>query len=145
MTYTCSVQIALSRDKVTELFDSTENLMAWQPGLKTFENLEGEPGQSGARSKMVYDMNGKTVEMIETVINRDLPDELSFVYEADKVWNRCVNRFDDLSPDVTTWEMESEFRCKGFMKLMTILMPGAFKKQTLADMKRFKEFAERTP
>lgn len=38
--------------------------------------------------------------------------------------------------------MDNEFKRTGFMKLLTTFMPGSFKKQTLADMKRFKEFAE---
>ena len=142
MKYTCDVTINLPRDRVLELFDSTENLKKWQNGLKAFEHLEGEPGQQGAKSKLIYDMNGREIEMIETVINRDLPDELSFAYESKGVWNSCVNLFNDLSPDATEWRMDNEFRCKGLMKLMTALAPGMFKRQTMKDMSRFKDFAE---
>ena len=142
MRYTCSVTIDLPREKVIELFDSTENLYKWQDGLKSVEHLEGEPGQPGAKSRLTYDMRGREVQMTEAVINRDLPDELSFVYESRNVWNSCVNTFVDMAPGITEWKMESEFRCGGMMKLMTLLAPGAFKKQTLKDMNRFKSFAE---
>lgn len=144
MRYSCSVTIDLPRELVLELFDSSENLAKWQNGLKSMDHLEGEPGQIGAKSKLTYDMNGRSVEMIEKVIHRDLPDELSFAYETKGVWNSCVNTFTDLGPETTVWRMDNEFRCSGFMKLMTWVAPFAFKKQTLADMNRFKEFAEST-
>ena len=142
MKYSSSVTIQLPRDKVLELFDSTENLYKWQQGLKSFEHLDGDPGQEGASSRMVYDMNGRTVEMTEKVFRRNLPDELSFTYEAKSVWNSCENKFVEISTDTTRWDMENEFKCTGFMRIITALMPGSFKKQTLADMNRFKQFAE---
>jgi uncharacterized membrane protein len=143
MKYTSSVTIDLPRDRVLELFDSQENLYKWQQGLKSFEHIEGEPGQTGAVSRLVYDMKGRSVEMTERITNRNTPDELSFTYDAKGVWNSCINRFVELSPESTRWEMDNEFRCSGFMKLLTTFMPGSFKKQTLADMNRFRVFAEK--
>jgi uncharacterized membrane protein len=142
MRYTCSITIDLPREKVIELFDSTENLYKWQNGLKSVEHLEGVPGNSGAKSRLVYDMKGREVEMTEKIIHRDLPDELSAVYEAKNVWNSFVNIFVDTAPEVTEWKVESEFRCGGLMRLMTLVAPGVFKRQTLRDMNRFKSFAE---
>lgn len=142
MTYTSAVSIRLPRNRVVELFDSQENFWKWQQGLISFDHIEGTPGEPGAVSRLVYDMNGRTVEMTEKIVSKNLPDEFSFTYESKGVWNRCVNRFVVISPEETRWDMESEFRCSGFMKLMTLLAPGMFRKQTLADMNRFKAFAE---
>jgi hypothetical protein len=142
MQYSCSVTIGLPRDRVIHLFDSTDNLHKWQNGLKSFEHVDGKPGQEGAKSRLTYEMNGRKVEMVETVTCRNLPDELAFVYEAKGVWNNCVNKFTALSPESTRWDMDNEFKCTGFMKLLTTFMPGSFKKQTMADMHRFKAFAE---
>ena len=141
MKYASQINIGLPRERVLELFDSTENLKNWMPGLKSFEHLEGTPGEPGAKSRLVYDTKGRTTEMVETVTKRDLPDELSFTYEAKGVWNRCDNRFVDEGDGKTRWVMENEFRCKGIMALMCLL-PSMFKKQTLADMNRFREYAE---
>ena len=38
--------------------------------------------------------------------------------------------------------MENDFKFSGLMVLMGIFMRGAFPKQTIKDMTRFKEFAE---
>ena len=142
MKYTCEVIIELPRDRVLELFDSTENLQKWQTGLKSFEHLEGTPGEPGAKMRLVYDMKGRTTEMVETVTARNLPDGLTFTYEAKGVWNECENKFVDNGNGGTRWVMDSEFRCKGFMALLTLLAPGMFKKQTSSEMKKFKNFAE---
>ena len=74
MHYTVEIDIDLPRDRVIELFDSTENLKKWQRGLQVFEPLEGEPGQPGAKSRMVFQMGKRKIEMVETITERNLPD-----------------------------------------------------------------------
>lgn len=142
MKYTTTIQISIPREKVIALFDSTENLYNWQPGLQHFEHLSGEAGMEGAKSKLVYKMGKREVEMIETITKRNLPDEFSGTYEAKGVWNEQQNFFETIGPNETRWTSISEFRCSGFMKIICWLMPGSFKKQTLQVMQRFKEFAE---
>lgn len=66
MKYQVEISIGLPRDRVIELFDSFENLKKWQPGLKTVEHLSGEAGRLGTKSKLLYDIDGREVEMIET-------------------------------------------------------------------------------
>ena len=53
MKYTVEIEIDLPRERVIELFDSTENCFKWQKGLLSFDHLSGEPGQPGAKSKLV--------------------------------------------------------------------------------------------
>jgi uncharacterized protein YndB with AHSA1/START domain len=144
MRYTCEVTIDLPRERVVELFDDPENLAKWQPGLQSVELIGGEEGQPGAQSRLVYDEKGRRVEMVETIDVRSLPDEFSATYEAKGVWNWSANRFFEEGSNVTRWVMENEFKFKGLMTLMGILMPGVFRKQTLGDMNRFKAFAEST-
>ena len=142
MKYTSEITIDLPRQRVIELFDSAENLAKWQPGLQSFEPLDGEPGQPGARSRLVYDENGRQVEMIETIVRRDLPDEFTATYEAKGVQNRVANCFVEEDTGHTHWVMENEFKFSGLMALMGLFMRGAIQKQTLKDMSRFKAFAE---
>ena len=53
MKYTREVVIDLPRDRVIELFDDADNLPKWQEGLQRFEHVSGEPGQPGAKSRLV--------------------------------------------------------------------------------------------
>ena len=143
MKYTTDVVINLPRDRVIELFDSEENLKEWQSGLVSMDLIDGEAGQPGARSTLVYDMKGRRLEMVETVEERELPDSMVFTYKAKNVWNRVVNRFIEQNSESTQWVAEHEFRCRGFMAIMAFLIPGAFRKQSCSDMDRFKAFAEK--
>ncbi len=142
MKYTREVIIDLPRQEVVALFDNPDNLSQWQPGLKSFETISGEAGQPGAKSKLVFDMNGRVMEMIETVQTHNLPEEISVTYETKGVHNNMVNRFYEAGDGKTRWVTENEFQFSGFMRLIGFFMRGAFPKQTMKNMNDFKKFAE---
>jgi hypothetical protein len=70
------------RQEVWNAFDSVENLYKWQPTLKSFEHLSGEPGQPGATSKFVYEENGNIFENLETITRRNEPEEFAGTYDS---------------------------------------------------------------
>ena len=142
MTYTTEVNIHLPRLKVIELFDSTENLHKWQLGLKSFEAINGEPGQEGASSKMVYEGRKGDLEMTEVITRRNFPDEFHCSYKARGVYNEMYNYFEE-DGDKTLWRTVSIFKFRGLMAFMAPFMKAAFIKNTLLNMERFKEFAEK--
>lgn len=142
MKYTCELVVNVPRERMIELFDNPDNLSKWQPGLVSFEHQSGEPGRPGAKSKLLFDMNGRKVEMIETITARNLPDEFSGTYEAKGVHNLNENYFHEDGPDRTRWVLDTEFQFSGFMKIMAFFMGGAFRKQTMEHMENFKKFAE---
>lgn len=143
MRYTTEIEIDLPRARVIELFDDQENMFKWQPELVSFEHQSGEPGQVGATSRLVYKMGKRDCEMIETITRRELPDQFDGTYQADGMFNSIENRFEELGADRTRWVCVSEFVGQKFaMKAMLLLMPGAFKKETMKFLQRFKAFAE---
>jgi uncharacterized membrane protein len=142
MKYTSSIEINLNRDKLLDLFDNTENLYKWQPDLKNFQHLSGEPGQKGAKSKLVYKMGKRDIEMIETITERKFPEIFIGTYIAKGVKNKVVNIFQEHGDSKTIWTTENEFKFSGFMAIMSKFMNGAFKKQTEKTMNQFKEYAE---
>ena len=144
MKYQNEVEIDLPIERVIELFDNPENLQYWQPGLQSFEHISGTPGQPGAKSRLKYLMGNRKIEMIETILKRNLPDEFSGTYEAKGVYNIVSNRFIPLGAYKTKIVAHNEFQLSGFMKLIGWLMPGTFKKQTQKYLEDFKAFAEKT-
>ncbi len=143
MKYTREIVIDLPRDRVIELFDDADNLPKWQDGLQSFEHMSGEPGQPGAKSRLVYEHRGRQVEMVETITRRELPDEFSGTYETEGVWNLMNNRFREEGPGHTRWIAETEFRCTQLkMRLMFIFMRFLFTRQTMQSLRDFKTFAE---
>ena len=144
MKYTTELELNVSRSKVVELFNNPDNMPKWQPGLVSFQHLSGEQGKEGAQSKLVYKMRKREVEMIETITKNALPNEFSGTYEAKGVYNIIENKFIEIGENKTKWISKNEFQFSGFMKFMSLFMQGAFPKQTLKIMNKFKEFAEST-
>lgn len=144
MKYNTKSTINLPRDRVIELFDNTENLYEWQEGLLSFELLEGEAGQEGAVSKMVYASRKNDLEMTETILTRKFPDEFTALYKAKGVKNVINNYFSEEKPGQTTWMMHSVFRFRGMMFIIAPFMKSAFQANTVLTMERFKLFAENT-
>ncbi len=142
MRYETEVLINLPRERVIELFDSFENLKKWQEGLISFEHISGEPGQPGAKTRLLYDMGRRRMEMIETIIERSLPEEFSGTYDASGVHNIVRNYFYDKG-EQTRWVLDSEFQFRSFMRIMSLFIPGSkFREQTRSSMEAFKRFAE---
>lgn len=144
MKYNLEIEINLPRKTVIELFDNVENLAKWMDGLQSFEHLSGEAGQVGAKSKLVFKMGKRDIEMIETVTVRNLPEEYSGTYDANGVHNIVKNKFFELPNGHTKYLTEQEFQFKGFMKIIGFLFPSAFKKQSLKYLVDFKRYAEST-
>lgn len=143
MKYSVERIVNLPRDQVIALFEDRDGLFEWQEGLQSFDHVSGEPGHPGAVSKLHFKMGKREIEMTETIQDRALPDLFSAVYQADAVWNLVENHFAELPDGKTRWRIDTEFRCSGFMRLISFLMPGMFKKQTAKYMDLFKEFAEK--
>jgi len=77
LNYSYEIIINTPRERANELVDNPDNISKWQPGLQNFEPLSGEPGQPGAKSKLIYDMKGRRVAMVETIATCNLPDEFA--------------------------------------------------------------------
>jgi carbon monoxide dehydrogenase subunit G len=143
MKYTNEIIINRPVTEVVEKFDSAENLFKWMNGLLEYEHISGESGRPGSKSKFVMKSGNRKMDMVETILSNNLPDEFSAVYEMKGLENIQVNHFTELSDNKTKYTCEAEFKFENFgMKLIGMLFPGAFKKQSYGFMKNFKEFVE---
>ena len=142
MQFTTETIINAPIEKVIALFDDPQNLPKWMEGLQSFEHISGTPGQPGAKSRLKFKIGKREFDLIETVTVRDLPHEFSGTYDAQGVQNIVRNRFIKLAGDKTKYVTENEFQFKGFMKILALLMPGAFKKQSIKYAEDFKRFVE---
>ena len=118
MKYTQETIINAPLSKTIKLFDDPDNLDKWQPGFISMEHISGEDGMSGAKYRLKYKIGKRKIEMIETIVERDLPRVFSATYEADKVWNEVVNRFEKTANNQTKYIVENEFRMAGGMKIL---------------------------
>ena len=110
-------------------------------------------GQVGTESRVVMQTGKQKLECIETITRRE-PADLHGIPEGSVVrfereivgggmWSAVRNRLTESGPETTLWECENEYRFSGvLMRLVGLLMPGAFRKQSLQHMQDFKAFAE---
>jgi uncharacterized membrane protein len=142
MKYTVDIIIEKPIDQVVEFFENPDNKYLWMEGLESFEHLTGTQGQSGSTSKMKFILGNRKVEMVETITLNNLPEEFCGTYEANGVLNIQKNKFIKVSDCETKYISENEFKLKGFMKLIGLLMPFSFKNQTKKYLSNFKNSVE---
>lgn len=144
MTYTIETTIELPLKEVIEKFDNPEYMKHWQRGLVYTEHLYGTPGEIGAKMRLQYQMGKRKMELIETITHKRPPYEFHGTYDVKGLHNIQENYFKEDGNGHTVWTSKSEFLPTTFMmRLMTLLMPRAFKKQSKLYMNDFKNFAEK--
>ena len=145
MNFTCTVIIDLPIEKVFELFNNTDYLKEWQDDFVSHQHLSGTPGEPGSKSKIIYQTRKHRIELVETILTKTPPYEVSGLYEHKHMVNTMINRFSSVEGDKTKYESEVGYsKFIGFMpKLMGLLMPTMFKKQAQKWANQFKAFAER--
>ncbi|WP_026818696.1 SRPBCC family protein [Arthrobacter castelli] len=153
MKYTTSIEIALPRDEVLQLIADPSLMPKWLRGLVLHEPVNGAHGQVGTTSRVVFQMGKQRMEATETITRLE-PADLHGVHSsvvvhyereiaAESMWQAQRDRLIEAGPDTTLWESESEFRFDGLlMRLVGLLMPGSFRKQSRQQMQDFKAFAE---
>lgn len=143
MKYTLTVTINAPIDDVIKKFDNADNMKHWQRGFISFTPVSGSPGEEGAKAKLEYKMGKREIEMIETITKKNLPNEFHGTYDTKGVFNSQENFFEPVDANTTKWTSNAEFKFSSFaMKFFGLLMPGAFKKQSLQYMQDFKAFVE---
>ncbi len=153
MKYTVSIEIAMPREEVVQLLADPAHLPKWLRGLVVHEPLNGEHGQVGTKSRVVMQMGQQKIEGIEIITRREpadlheIPKESVVHFDREIVvkgmWSAVRDRLTEAGPDTTLWVSESEYRFNNLlMRLVGILMPGSFRKQSLQHMQDFKAFAE---
>jgi hypothetical protein len=153
MKYTVSIEIALPRERVVQLLADPEHLPKWLRGLVLHEPLSGEHGQVGAVSRVVMRMGQQQMECTETITRREpvdlhgIPSGSIVHFDREIVgkgmWSVGRERLIEAGPATTLWESENEYRFSGLlMRLVGLVMPAAFRKQSHQHMQDFKAFAE---
>lgn len=153
MKYTVSIEIALPRERVAQLLADPAYLPQWLRGMVLHEPLSGVHGQVGTKSRVVLQTGQQKFEAIETITRREpadlhgIPKESVVCFEREIVgegmWSAARERLTEAGPETTLWVSENEYRFSGLvMRLVGLLMPGTFRKQSMQHMQDFKAFAE---
>jgi len=136
------VIISADRDTVWQAFDDPDNMVKWQPTLKSFAHKSGPRGEVGSVAELVYEENGREIVMTETITEKRKPDFMAGIYESK--WGNAliVNYFASVEGNKTRWVGHANHRFKGFMKLMSLFIRKSICERTESDMQRFKLLVE---
>jgi hypothetical protein len=154
MKYSNMIEIAQSRERVAQLLADPAYLPRWLRGMVLHEPIHGVHGQLGTESRVVMQSGQQRFEITETITRRDptdlhnIPRDTVVDFERESVgegmWNRVRDRLTEVDAETTHWVSESEYRFDGLLlRMVGLVMPGTFRKQSQQHMEDFKAFAER--
>ncbi|ODU03305.1 MAG: hypothetical protein ABS81_14755 [Pseudonocardia sp. SCN 72-86] len=154
MNYTLSIEIDLPRERTVQLLADPAHLPMWLRGLVVHEPLNGTHGHVGTESRVVLQTGKQQMEATETITRLEpadlsaIPSDTVVHYEREIVakgmWNAARERLTEAGPGTTLWVSENEYRFSSLpMRLMSLVMGGMFRKQSLQHMQDFKSFAEK--
>ncbi|MEQ8672214.1 MAG: SRPBCC family protein [Aggregatilineales bacterium] len=153
MKYTVSIEIDKPREEVARLLADPAHIPKWLRDVVLHEPISGVHGQVGTKSRVVMQMGQQRFEATETITRREpadlskIPKESVVHFDREIVgegmWSVAREQLTETGTNTTLWVSENEFRFSGLlMRLVGLLMPGAFRKQSLQHMQDFKAFAE---
>ena len=144
MKFTRTIDINRPKDEVANLFADPKYLGNYQDNFISKELISGNEGENGAMSRMLYKMGKSEMELIETIIENNLPDSFFAEYHHKHMDNTMLCRFESLNENTTRYNSEINYTAfRGFIpKTMALFFPNVFKKQVSKWLVNFKNFAE---
>src|SRR5882672_10170237 len=145
MKFTCTTEINAPREKTVKLFLDSSRYKEWQDGFVHIQTIKGKPWEKGTQSQVIYKNGKMTIDLKETILESNLPEVVTGLYEHEHMVNTMANRFIVLDNAHTRYDAEIEYlKFIGiFPRLMALVLPGVFKKQVQIRLDSFKNFAEK--
>ena len=141
MKYTVEATINRPISLVVELYNAPSNHIKWMPGILSHQITSGNRREPATESTFKFKVNGRDFIIKETIIKND-STEIVAEFISNGAINTQVTQFSKIDDDSTSYKVNESFELKGFMKVIGILMPGSFKKQTKQFVEAFKGFSE---
>jgi len=143
MKYTCIVEINAPLKKVVALWEDENNFKEWQDGFQSIEYIGETAHVKGAQAKIILD-GQQRIELLETIISNNLPEEKTALYEHIHMTNTQTSRFKAIDENKTLYTSEVEYvKFNGLLiKVIAKLFPSKFKQQSQKWMNQFKFFVE---
>jgi len=140
MTFICTIDIKADIKTIITAFFNTEDMKHYQDGFISKTLISGVEGEKGAKSKLVFEK----LELIETIINNNLPDEFLALYVHKFTTNTMKVNFKTLPNGEIRYTSIVEYtELRGFMiKVLAKFFPSMFKKQIDKWLKQFKTHVE---
>ena len=145
MKFTSTVYINKPQQEVADFFANASHLHEYQEGFQKKEILSGKEWEVGTVCMLYYQNGKRKMELKETVLKNDLPNEFMAEYFHTHTENTMKSTFTVVSPTETRYDAEIDYtKFKGaIVKIMAFLFPSFFKKQVQKWLTNFKVFVEK--
>jgi hypothetical protein len=144
MKYSCVIEINLPIKKTVELWNNKDYFKEWQDDFCSIELISGTHNYKGSKSRLLF-VGKRKIELVETILSIDLPNEKTALYEHVHMSNTQCSRFISIGKNKTKYISEVEYiKFNGILiKALAMVFPGKFKSQSQKWMNQFKAFAEK--
>ncbi len=142
MKTTVQVSINKPAQEVWQIMQDETKLSQWLTNFVSVEHLSGVKGAAGSKSKMIFKEGGRTMEIIEHILNVKENKEMHFTLSHHTMFSDVKIRL--ISKDKSTVVMQTvETHPQGFfMKLFFGFMKGAMRKRMQTDFENLKKLTE---
>jgi len=142
MKLKAEVVIDADRATVWRYFDNADNLHKWQPTLRSHTLESGTTGEPDAISELIYEENGRTNVVKETITARREPDFLAGMRESASGNAVVANQFEGEGEDRTRWVAYWNLSFKGATKVKALFTHKSIRQRIEDEMGRFKLLVE---
>jgi len=125
-------------EQIWTVFDDPGSRTEWQSALEGLEFIDGEAGQPGAVTELVYALPGGPLRLTETISERREPDFLAAAYEGKGVKGLTVHHFERLEDNTSRWVVYSNYRISGLRRWFGALTRDWTGPISQDDLQRFK-------
>lgn len=142
---TTSVTVNRPVSTVWNEFNDSTKLKLWLTGLQSIERIEGEDGQVGGKYRMLFQEDGNTFELIETVTEFQPEQALGFSVYHESMTTDLRFTFTPVD-DGTRIDLSNTTAGNGvFWSLMVGLMGSKIKERHDQEFAAFKKMVETPP
>ena len=139
---TYSMEFNQPVEHVFSVLNDADAAPQWISNLESIEALTGGGNRVGAKSRHIYNENGRTIEMIEETLVYE-PNKRVKIYGKTDGFELTVDYTLHPSPNGTRIDYESETRMTSwFMKLLAPLINHSTKTRIEDDFSRLKNLVE---
>lgn len=140
--YETETLVKASPEASYQIFTDESLTAQWMTGLKSFENIKGEPLTEGSQWKVIFERDGETFEMIETV-TKVIPDQqFSMVLEHEMMRNE-VDIYFEPKGENTVIRSENLIQPNGlFWQSLLALMQSSMQQEAQSSYNKLAQLIE---
>ena len=147
LEYTQDIEVNTNIEKANTMFEDIYNMKKYMPETKDIVLISGEDKKEGAKYKIMISAGNESIEMLGTLTNNNLPQNLTMIYEMPGVINTMEQQHEKIDDNKTLIINKQKFQFSGFMKILAFFEPEGFNMEAFQErsntyLNSFKYFAE---